>query len=493
MSTSLVLAAPAVDDDSTLAELFQRLASLGRTDKELVDRVGLLENIKAACAAGQLRATAAFEASQNEHLKKLGVEARDRAHSIAGQLGLARREPPSQARRRVAVAKVLVDDMPVTMAALGGGIISEWHATEIARQTVLLDSEQRRQLDAELGRKLRSLSVGQARKRAKAIAHRLEPETASEMIKTAERERCVTIRQTDDGMTYVTGKLPLIHGVAVFGALHNAAMTAKNSGDPRTKGQLMADGLVSRVTGRDAATLRSARETSPSAPATSTGETGVSGVSATPTPPAGIPTVDDLPAGSDIEIQLIMTERTLLDGDDEPALLSGHDGIPAPLARQLIRDAGPQTRVWVRRLFAHPETGQLVAMDKDRRLFPLTMRRFLLARDQVCRTPWCGAPIRHSDHVQPAANGGPTTSANAQGLCEACNYAKSTPGWSAESKPDGTVVTTTPTGHSYSSYPPTPPRSESWMFDVLHATFEIPDLRRLTASERRIRNLVLAA
>ncbi|MFC9786336.1 HNH endonuclease [Rhodococcus sp. NPDC127528] len=63
--------------------------------------------------------------------------------------------------------------------------------------------------------------------------------------------------------------------------------------------------------------------------------------------------------------------------------------------------------------------------------------------------------MRHIDHVHSAADGGPTTLENGQGLCEACNYAKQAPGWDAEAidSPDGRhlVRITTPTGHIHHS------------------------------------------
>ncbi|MGH8971552.1 MAG: HNH endonuclease, partial [Actinomycetes bacterium] len=108
----------------------------------------------------------------------------------------------------------------------------------------------------------------------------------------------------------------------------------------------------------------------------------------------------------------------------------------------------------------HPDTGRLVAMDSRRRTFPAPLRRFLVLRDQTCRTPWCGAPIRHADHVQPAHADGPTSTANGQGLCEACNHTKQAPGWHTRPGPGGaghTVTITTPTGHTYTSRPPPPP------------------------------------
>jgi hypothetical protein len=92
------------------------------------------------------------------------------------------------------------------------------------------------------------------------------------------------------------------------------------------------------------------------------------------------------------------------------------------------------------------------------------MTKFLRFRDRTCRTPWCDAPVRHSDHAQPAAAGGPTTITNTQGLCQACNHAKQAPGWTAQPRPGPihTIETTTPTGHTHTSQPP-PARQPVWV------------------------------
>jgi hypothetical protein len=57
--------------------------------------------------------------------------------------------------------------------------------------------------------------------------------------------------------------------------------------------------------------------------------------------------------------------------------------------------------------------------------------------------------------VIPAADGGETSATNGQGLCEACNYTKQAPGWTARPGPGGAghdVTITTPTGHHYTSH-----------------------------------------
>ncbi len=101
-------------------------------------------------------------------------------------------------------------------------------------------------------------------------------------------------------------------------------------------------------------------------------------------------------------------------------------------------------------------------MDSRRRGFAGELRRFLVIRDELCRTPWCEAPVRHLDHLEhvTAVSADGTTSAeNGQGLCEACNYAKETRGWTSRGLDRGrhTVEIHTPTGHRYTSTHPTHP------------------------------------
>lgn len=52
----------------------------------------------------------------------------------------------------------------------------------------------------------------------------------------------------------------------------------------------------------------------------------------------------------------------------------------------------------------------------------------------VCRTPWCDAPIRHSDHVQPWHDGGETSLNNSAGQCVRCNQSKEARGHVARVK-----------------------------------------------------------
>jgi hypothetical protein len=152
-------------------------------------------------------------------------------------------------------------------------------------------------------------------------------------------------------------------------------------------------------------------------------------------------------------VQLVMAAEALLGDDDTPAEVVGYGPVPASVARRLVRDAPDGAEVWVRWLHADAPRGGLVAMESRARSFPAALRRFLVLRDEVCRTPWCDAPVRHTDHVVAHAEGGATSVGNGQGLCVRCNQVKESRGWTAQPGPDGTVVTTTPTGHQWHSWP----------------------------------------
>ena len=84
---------------------------------------------------------------------------------------------------------------------------------------------------------------------AKEIACRLDVQAVVDRAAKAEADRTVTIRPAPDTMTYVTALLPVAQGVGVYAALKRAADTTF---DDRSRGQVMADTLVERVTGRPA-------------------------------------------------------------------------------------------------------------------------------------------------------------------------------------------------------------------------------------------------
>ena len=382
-------------------------------DAERVAQLELLERLKSAAAAAQAEVTVDFVASQRAEQVAAGVPAARVGVGIGAQVALARRDSPFRGGRYLGLAQALMSELPATMAALRAGDTSEWRATIVARETACLDPADRRAADAELGPAMADLGDREVEAAARAVAYRLDPQAFVDRSKGATKDRTVTLRPAPDTMSRFCGFLPVAQGVAAHTALSREADRLTADGDPRSRGQIMADTLVERVTGQQ--------------------------------------TADKVP----VEVQLVMSEEMLLAGDDEPAELVSAGPIPAGAARAMVAD--PDAKLWLRRVYARPADGSLVAMESKRRRFPKGLRRALQVRDRTCRTPWCGAPIRHADHAVPVTEGGTTSAANGQGLCEACNYTKQAPGWRARPGPAGTghdVEITTPTGHQYTSHPP---------------------------------------
>jgi hypothetical protein len=73
-----------------------------------------------------------------------------RGRGIASEIALARRDSPARGNRHLGFAKALVHEMPHTLAALQSGVLTEWRATLIVRESACLDVEDRRILVAEL-------------------------------------------------------------------------------------------------------------------------------------------------------------------------------------------------------------------------------------------------------------------------------------------------------------------------------------------------------
>ncbi|AQT79338.1 HNH endonuclease [Mycolicibacterium litorale] len=387
----------------------------------LVERIAELERLKSAAAAGQARLTVALDSARRAAEAAAGVPASKRGRGVAAEVALARRDSPARGGRHLGLAKALVYEMPHTLAALELGVLSEWRATIVVRESACLDVEDRRRLDVELCSAADTLEgVGDAAlaAAAKAIAYRLDPRAVVDRAAKAVTERTVTIRPAPDTMTYLSALLPVAQGVAVYAALRRAADAGV---DGRSRGQVMADALVERVTGRPA--------------------------------DKAVP----------VAVNMVISDQALLGAQQGVAVIAGYGTVPSAVAQKLLRDAVGDEGSWasLRRLYASASTGALVAMESRGRLFPKGLADFIAVRDRRCRTPYCDALIRHTDHATPHRRGGATSAGNGQGLCEACNYAKEAAGWRVIAGPDDTgrhtVEIITPTGtHYHSVAPPMP-------------------------------------
>jgi Domain of unknown function (DUF222) len=351
------------------------------------------------------------------------VDYRRLGHGVAEQVALATKTSGWHGARKLTLARDLLHELPVTFDLLARGDISEHVAQLVATETSHLDPDLRRTVDRQLSEaRLDQLGPKAAAGQARRLAYAAEPHSAVKRARNARTDRRVSLRPAPDTMCWLTALLPVEDGVRAYAALTRHTDAVKAAGDDRTRGQIMADTIVERLTGQSPAD------------------------------------------GRPVELNLTVPLAHLLDPNNHtPAHLPGYGFIPAGLADEILGHAGARVR-W-RRLFTAPATngGQvIIGGDRTSRRFTGWLAKLLRLRDGVCREPYCDAPIRHVDHITPWRRGGPTTYPNGRGVCERHNHIRELPGWTVETLRLGRdgqphlIATTPPTGHTLLQPAPRP-------------------------------------
>lgn len=408
--TDLTSAAPHFTGDvSGFSSMLLDLAPSANAD-EAQQRITLLERLTATIAAVQAGEAVALHAHRVAEDTANQVPVHKRGTYAGHEVAYAKNTAPASGRRFLSTAHALVDDLPHTFAALARGDIPQSRARTVAERTAGLTHEQRVRIDDELKERLTHTGNRRLSREVRALAYQAraddDPAFEWESSTVAVDDRHVSFADLEDGMARISAVLPLVEGVAVVDHLQRSALSRLADGEAagRTEKQLMADLFVERLTGQG--------------------------------------TADDVP----VEVAVVIEAESLFSDGRVPAWLPGFGPLPAKTAREFLVASDAQT--FLRRVFTSPRTGQLVGMDSKSRKFTGQLRKMVIFRDDVCRSPGCDAPIKHVDHAQAVAAGGTTEWENASGLCAACNYAKEKAGWRHEATPE-TLIVTTPTGKSY--------------------------------------------
>ena len=377
-------------------------------DAVLLEQIGLCQAIQHTLAALQATLTRRF--ARRHVATRLAAGETDPAkleRSVVGQVALACRVSPTQARQRVRTARDLHDGLDHVRGLHAAGELSSRAVDAVVRATRDLDTSERTEVDRRLAtHDLRLLGVGRIGDLARRLAAEVAPETFRARVTSARADRRVTLRPGEDGMAWLTAHLPVEQGAACYAALDRAHRVLSASPEPLTRGrgQVMADTLVERLTGQA--------------------------------------TADAVP----VEIQALVPVEALLDPDSPlPADIPGLGPVPADL---LTESPG---RRFLRRLVTR--TGIVIGGESRRRCFSGALADLIRARSRHrCSEPYCDAPVRHLDHIHRADDGGPTSMENGRGVCEFHNHLREQPGWQVHRTERG-VETTTPTGHTHLAPP----------------------------------------
>lgn len=459
------------------------------------------------------------------------VPEKNQGHSTSSELAMARRVSPHASSLSLSSARRLVTHMPATLDHLATGRITEQTAQSISRTLDGAAPATCAEVDgwiAENHHRLDGLGTRRASQLVRELAQKVDPSESRARAERAARARNVTMHPLADGMARISATLRALDAAAVMKVLTTSAESQRNAGSRVPHQALRADHLVSSILG---APLTRQEASDGTEQPTSAGqsphnqssgaqtrtprirldvgivitdrallcgedETEVARIEGYGPVPAHIilDTINGSPPGTIHPGRSSADDCSDNDGpdNDDPAPDGGpgarsepgyDDGTPATTAPQGEENWGdlddlensspvpehPDIDVSAvfRRLYTHPSTGELVAMESTARAFPVGLKRMIRWRDETCRTPWCNARIRHLDHIIPAAAGGPTSYDNGQGLCARCNYLKEHGTWHLTSSPPGSpshiswrsphgARGSSPTPHSESPRPPEP-------------------------------------
>jgi hypothetical protein len=358
---------------------------------------------------------------------------------LVAEIAISKRVSVTSAATFMDDAWHLTRHLPHTTKALADGRIALSAARAIAHETVVLEDDETRALaDKLLSDEAADLLPGKVRPMAEQRVAEIDPDAALRRQVRERADRHLQLSPVGSGMSWLSAYLPSEQASAAYAAVHDHAKAARAGGDPRTTSHLMCETFVERLTGV---------------------------------------ATDAIPS----QINVVMTDVTLLGLTDDPAHLVGAGPLAAPYARELATNG----KAWLRRFLTDPVDGSLSHGDPRRRRFDGSLRELVVARDQHCQGIQCSRRIRDIDHVTPYADGGATTLADGQGIDRACHTSRDDPRMQVHRDPETGVTTwTTPIGLTWRTLPPRtlvtvrfPRGVRHFRHDLVHPP-EAPYLRR---------------
>ncbi len=272
--------------------------------------------------------------------------------------------------------------------------------------------------------------------------------------------------RVQDGLADIQGSLLTADAHALDQRLDALAATVC-AHDPRTRDQRRADALGALAAGADRLGCRCGR----------------------PDCAAG-----KRPAAGPVVVHVIAEQATLDGTGTAPGSEVGADGlIPPELVEELAASA--KVVALVHPADAPPENGYVPSA---------ALANFVRCRDLTCRAPGCDHPAFACDidHTIPYAQGGPTHASNLKCYCRTHHLIKTFWGWDEKQLPDGTLIVTTPAGHTYVTTPGSAllfpslcrsvggfaaPEADPPLDDCAERTAMMPKRRRTRAQSRAAR------
>jgi len=395
-------------DFGALGPHVRRQMRLGRflDEAEVVDRQLAVAAAKRARSIDELRQVAVANAAEEEaedatlpaefranRGQEAGWSIQNRAKTeLTTELAMAYTLSKNAARTLIEESHTLVADLPLTLEALGEGLVRYEHARLIAHSAWSLPAESRAAFEAEVLPWAKTLILSAFKTKLLKAREDLHTRTMQERHEAASASRSVTFDPGEDGVGYLT----IRDNNEVLAAIHHRVTDiamATFAGDPRSLSQRRTDVTTELLLKGD---LCAAVDDAEAAGDVAGG---------------GLPRLGH---GIVPRVHVEIPVLTLLGIEDTPATLDGRIPIDAATARRLVADAPGFYR-----LLTDPITGSVVAFDDTFRYLPKSLRRAVQLVDGTCTSPWCDASAEECDghHPDEWADSHDTSLANSALLC----------------------------------------------------------------------------
>lgn len=369
-----------------------------------------------------------------------GVNMEDQTRGAASCIAIARKQSPDGYRNYLVNCRILFEDTPNLAASFSRGEFTEAQVLAILNPLQDIKAIHRAEFDdlfAQNPDMFESMGPKQIRGTVQKFALSYNSDIQSSKQKSVEDGRNLHIVVDEKaGLVKVRAEYPLLEGMGLKNYLDDESRKLKAAGDERTLPQIRADLLFCYLNAKE---------------------------------PSKTPVT--------LHVGVIMTDRSLFQGEREPALLEGYGHVPAQEVREWIGghqipneltfeqmeakitpEHVEQIEVLTElsRIYTAPGDQDLINMDSKARIFPEKLKKFIRIRDRHCRTPFCDGIVEEIDHVKQYARGGKTNVYNGDGRCKTCNKAKEAAGWYefVAMKGPHTMLVSPVSGMSYKSTVP---------------------------------------
>jgi uncharacterized protein DUF222 len=386
----------------------------GFGDGELIDVMGESTRDESTAIAQRLAAVAELYVRRSGALADLQWCCADACDAVAAEVAAVQNISHARAVGQVQFACNLWHRHPRLAAVFVSGVIDIRLVSTIINRTENVDAAVMADLDEAIARhcvKWMKLSGPKLKDRVDQWVAKFDPAGVRVPAKVNDN-RYLDIDPAAAGMAGISGYLHAADGAALDQRLDALAATVCEH-DPRTKEQRRADATGPLARGEATLACQCGTDDCPAAAQRAAADAAV--------------------------IHLLAEQATVEGTSDAPGYLPGFGMLPAETVRELAATA---TLKPVRIPVGPPDPGYR----------PSTLtREFTQWRDLTCRWPGCDRPVAKCDldHTVPYPAGF-THPSDLKHYCGIHHLIKTFHrGWTEQQLPDGTIVLTAPTGHTY--------------------------------------------